>query len=86
MTQRICADPEMAKAFASIVTLTIGPRRVAAAAPGFDIPPQDPESVGRDLIAAAGLGPIESVTKMSDGSVVFRFQKPGTPSNPAKSV
>lgn len=50
--------------------------------PCFGVKPQDPESTGRSLIAAAGLGPIESVEHLPDGSVRFRLQKQAKPSNP----
>lgn len=61
--------------WSTVHTLTIGPRRVAVLTPGFVCPEEDPESLGRDLIAAANLAPVESVERLADGSVRFRLQK-----------
>lgn len=65
---------------AGVQTLTIelGP---VISVQGFEAPDRDAESIGRDLIAAAGLGPIESVERLPDGRVTFCLQTPEQPSN-----
>jgi hypothetical protein len=68
--------------WSTVHTLTIGPRRAVALSLGFAIPEEDPESLGRDLIAAANLAPVESVERLADGSVRFRLQKRAHTSNP----
>lgn len=71
--------------FSTATEVTIGPSKVVAAA-GFEAPRSDPESTGRYFLRAAGLGPIESVEHLSDGSVRFHLRKREQPSNPEGAV
>ena len=67
--------------WSSVHTLTIGPRRVLIRSEGFACPAESPESLGRALIAAAKLRPVESVEHLPDGGVRFRLQKLAHTSN-----